>query len=217
MDIGNVRAEFKRFAGPERYRKFVRFVGNQSRSKRRLFYWQEQLWDEFESKFPEARLSAEEILRAFCICDLHGCELEDLPPAESSGKIRWIPEYDQAKETLFPLARGRYLSCLQCDSARQTWIFENPDLCRILRCKTTYEDYCYRLIDKITDPRARADMMKQAEPRIKQRAAEIAAQMDLGDELWEWDAGGWHQLAGRGGVAIVREGKIVKEWCEIKS
>jgi len=53
--------------------------------------------------------------------------------------------------------------------------------------------------------------------RIKKRAAEIAAEMQPGDELWEWDGGGWHHLAGRGGVAIVRNGKIVQRWCEIRS
>lgn len=217
MGTAEIRAEFKRFVGAERFRKFVRFVGHQCRRKGRLLFWQEQLWDEFASKLPEARLSREEILRVFCICDVHGGELEDLPPEDPKGKIRWTPEYDQAKETLFPLANGLYASCLQCQSEQRTWIFENPELCRILRRKTTYEDYARRHIDRISEPKDRADMMKQAEPGIKQRAAEIAAQMDPGDELWEWDAGGWHRLAGRGGVAIVRDGKIVKKWCEVKS
>jgi hypothetical protein len=91
-------------------------------------------------RFPQVRLSPEEILRAFCVWDVHGCQLENLPPDDPSSKIRWTAEYDRAKETLFPLANGPYVSCLQCQSERQSWIFENPELCRILRCKTTYEE-----------------------------------------------------------------------------
>src|SRR5262245_29494007 len=121
MDIAEIRTEFKQFAGPERFRKFVRFVGNECRSKGRLFFWQEQLWNEFASKFPNARLSPEEILRVFCICDAHGCELGDLPPEAHSSKIRWTPEYDRAEETLFPLASGRHARCPQCQSERQRW------------------------------------------------------------------------------------------------
>jgi hypothetical protein len=217
METAEIRTEFKRFAGAERFRKFVRFIGNECRGKGRLFFWQEQLWDEFTSKFADARLSPAQILRVFCVCDVHGCELEELPSDDPKGKIRWTPEYDQAKETLFPLGNGLYVSCLRCQSEQQTWIFENRDLCRILRCKSSYEDYVRRHIDQISDAKDRTEMMRQMEPRIKERAAEIAAQMDPGDELWEWDDRGWHRLAGRGGVAIVRDGKIVKKWCEKKS
>jgi hypothetical protein len=67
------------------------------------------------------------------------------------------------------------------------------------------------------DQNVAAKMRRQLEPQIKERTSEIAAQMQPGDELWEWDGGGWHRFAGRGGIAIVRNGQIVKKWCESRS
>jgi hypothetical protein len=86
----------------------------------------------------------------------------------------------------------------------------HSELCRIICCQTTYEDHCDRRFpDLVNQP--------NAQEKVKIRSSEIAAQMELDDELWEWDAGGWHRLAGRAGVAIVRNGNIVKQWCEWKS
>lgn len=34
-----------------------------------------------------------------------------------------------------------------------------------------------------------------------------------GDEIWEFDSGGWGQLAGRRGYAIVRDNKVVTAFC----
>ena len=98
----------------------------------------------------------------------------------------------------------------KCRAAREKWIGENAELCAVLRCKTTYEDYCSRRSEGLID---RPDIRD----KINRRSSEIAAEMESGDELWEWDSGGWHRLAGRAGVAIVRDGKIVKQWCELKS
>jgi hypothetical protein len=61
------------------------------------------------------------------------------------------------------------------------------------------------------------DFAESLLPKIKERSQEIAAQMEPGDELWEWDGGGWHHLSGRAGVAIVRAGQILRQWCLLKS
>jgi hypothetical protein len=210
MDTADLRTSFRAFAGQDRYRKFVRTLNRQSRNRRRLLFWQEDLWDEFVAKAPGAPTSQGDILDAFRTCDVHGDDLEPAPSSDPPPEIRHTPEYDRALDTLFPLAAGGDFVCQQCRSERQRWIAENFDLCRILRCKTTYEAYCDRQLGSSPAGPGRDDM-------IKKRAAEIAAEMQPGDELWEWDTGGWHQLAGRGGIAIVRDGKIVRQWCEVKS
>jgi hypothetical protein len=217
MDINEVRVAFREFAGEVRFRKFVRAVSQRCHRKERLFFWQEQLWGNFVCTVPRAARCPDEILRAFRICDVHGCELEPTPTNDALAEIRDTPEYGQALETLFPLAAGRYFVCPRCRFERQQWISEHDELCRILRRQTTYEAFCELLLDGIADLKERECMKKEAKPRIESIAAEIAAQMQPGDELWEWDAGGWHSLSGRAGVAIVRAGKIVKKWCEIKS
>jgi hypothetical protein len=217
MDVNEVRTAFRKFAGEERFRKFVRAVSRRCPEKGRLFFWQEQLWGGFVSTVAGVGTHQDEILRAFRICDVHGCELEPPPTNDAPTEVRDTPEYGQALHTLFPLAASRYFVCRQCRFDRQRWISEHDELCRILRRRTTYEAYCDRLLDDITNPKDRERIRREAKPRIEKKAAEIAAQMRQGDELWEWDGGGWHSLSGRGGVAIVRAGKVVKKWCEMKS
>ena len=123
----------------------------------------------------------------------------------------------ESSSSVFPFAADGPCVCHQCRVQRQHWISENPDLCRVLRSPTTYEAYCDRQLAGIIDRTARDRLKQEAAHRIKERATEIASQMEPGDELWEWDGGGWHHFAGRGGVAIVRDGKIVKKWCEARS
>ena len=215
MNAADVRASFREFAARDRYRKFVRSLHREGRRKGRLFYWQEQLWREFLSNVPGAPTSQGSILDTFRICDVHDCDLVPPPGNDPPPGNRHTPEYDHVQDSLFPIAAGGDLVCTQCQAARERWISDDSDLCRILRSRTTYEAYCERLFDGITDLAARDDVKRRAEDRFKERSIEIATQMEPGDELWEWDAGGWHHLAGRGGVAIVRGGKIVKQWCEI--
>jgi hypothetical protein len=217
MDVADIRASFRDFVGRDRYRTFVRTLNRECRRKGRLFFWQEKLWREFVANAPGAPTSEANIMDTFRTCDVHGCGLEALPSNALPPEFRHTPEYDHALDTLFPLAAGGDLVCAQCRSERQRWISVNPDLCRILRCQTTYEAYCHRQFEQLTDKTKVDDIKRQAEDGIKKLSAEIASQMQPGDELWEWDRGGWHQLAGRSGVAIVRDGKIVKEWCLCKS
>lgn len=210
MDARELRASFRRFTGHDRYTKFVRTLNRACRSKGRLFFWQERLWEEFAATTPDAPRVGEEVMAALSVCDVHDCPLQSPPDESPLPEIRDTPECELACNTLFPFAINGTLVCLPCRLAREAWIDENLDLCRVLRCKTTYEDYSRRRLENLMD---RPDV----KDKITQRSAEIAAQMEPGDELWEWDSGGWHCLAGRAGVAIVRNGQIVKQWCEWKS
>ena len=216
MHAGELRATFRDFAGQDGYRRFLRTLNRDSRRKGRLFFWQEQLWSEFVGHTPKAPTDAENIMALFRICDVHDCPLEVFA-ADDPLEIRDTPEFAHASDSLFPYASGGDLACKECRSDRSRWISENLELCSILRCQTTYEAYCGRQLEGLTDQKAVEDLKRRAKDKIKKRAAEIAALMQPGDELWEWDGGGWHHLAGRGGVAIVRNGKIVQRWCEIRS
>lgn len=210
MDTRELRALFRRFAGPDRYSKFVRAVNRSCRRKGRLLFWQEQLWKEFAATNPETPRAFEQVMSTFSVCDVHDCPLQKPSDEAPLPEIRNTLECEVASNNLFPFAIDQNLVCDQCRTARKKWIEENRELCGILRCQTTYEEYCERRMDSLID---RPDIKE----KIKIRSAEIAAQMEPGDQLWEWDSGGWHRLAGRAGVAIVRNGKIVKQWCEWKS
>src|SRR5688572_29791891 len=202
MNVGEVRTAFREFAGEERFREFVRAVSQRCPEKGRLFFWQEQMWGEFVSTVAGVGTCQDEILRIFRICDVHGCELEPPPTNDELTEIRDTPEYGQALQALFPLAASQSFVCRRCRFDRERWVSEHDELCQILRRRTTYEAYCDRLLDGIADAKAREQIRREAKPEIERKAAEIAAQMRPGDELWEWDGGGWHSLSGRGGIAI---------------
>jgi hypothetical protein len=217
MNVADIRKSFRCFAGQDRYCKFVRTINQECQRKGRLFFWQEQLWREFVSK-TDGAINCEAIMAAFRICDVHDDELTDaISNREELSEIRDTLEYDQALESLFPFATDKNWACSQCRSERQRWVSENSDLCRILRKPISYEAWVNQHLAQFLDQNVAAKMRRQLEPQIKERTSEIAAQMQPGDELWEWDGGGWHRFAGRGGIAIVRNGQIVKKWCESRS
>jgi hypothetical protein len=217
MPPAKLRASFLQFAGQARYRKFVRSLALVERNQARLFFWQELLWREFATKEPAAPKDERTVMELLRVCDVHDTTLELLPIQPTEPEIRTTPEYDAAWDKHFPLASTRRWSCPECRKQRTLWITANHDLCRVLRCPITYEAYCEKFLVQISDPSAGAELRQKSEASIKKRSAEIAAMMLPGDELWEWDGGGWHQLSGRGGVAIVRDGKILQQWCLAKS
>ena len=210
MDTGDLKSRFLHFAGADRYRTFVRTINRTCRSKGRLLYWQQDLWDTFVSAVPQASENHVDVLTLFRFCDVHGHPLQPAPNDQNLTEIRDTPEAEQANEEIFPFAINADLICPECRVERERWIAANPELCHILRRTTTYEDYCSRWVGELAD---RPEIVS----KIKKRSSEIAAEMQPGDELWEWDSGGWHRLAGRAGVAIVRNGHILKRWCEWKS
>jgi hypothetical protein len=58
-----------------------------------------------------------------------------------------------------------------------------------------------------------AHLSARMKQHVEDKAAEITAELQDGDELWEWDAGGWQHSAGRSGLAILRGGNVVRCWC----
>lgn len=79
-------------------------------------------------------------------------------------------------------------------------------------CRTTYEDYSHRFLDGLINKPGPAIL-----ETIKKNAAEIAVLMQAGDELWEWESGDGKSFSGAGGVAIVRDGKVVLWNCQWRS
>jgi hypothetical protein len=210
MDLLDLRSRFRHFAGSDRYRKFVRSINRVSHVKGRLLYWQERLWADFVSGDAPAYQSADPFA-VFGVCDIHERSLQAPRTGDRLSEIRDTPEADEAMENAFPFAGNGDRLCAECRVARERWIAEHHELCRILRCRTTCEDFCTRHFGTVPD------FAESLLPRIKERSQEIAAQMEPGDELWEWDGGGWHHLAGRAGLAVVRAGQIVQQWCFVKS
>src|SRR5579884_2532463 len=48
--------------------------------------------------------------------------------------------------------------------------------------------------------------------RFLEQEAQLAAEMHEGDELWEWQVGGSVQAPEVSGLAILRQGEILRSW-----
>lgn len=77
---------------------------------------------------------------------------------------------------------------------------------KFLTKRVTYREYNEKYVGPIED----------LPPKIKQiffeKEAELGQELASGDELWEWDMGGWDKLSGTSGLAILRDGKVIKSW-----
>ncbi|MBP3959982.1 hypothetical protein J8F10_32475 [Gemmata sp. G18] len=81
-----------------------------------------------------------------------------------------------------------------------------------LKQRTTYREYTLKwLADE------QGEIAERFLKRFKEQEAKIAAKMQPGDELWEYEFGNWNAFAAVSGLAIVRDGKIVDSWVEWKS
>ena len=226
MEPETIRALFRATVGSQVYGKFVRAVNTTCRREGRLLYWQEQVWNDFVGRHPEITVVSAAVLGIFSVCEVHGDTLREETGTTEEAAVRDTPEYRLAQEQLFPyclvpvraevVARGdiRVVEawyCAACRAARARWTSEHAELASVLRRRTTYLEYMERWLDGY------GPISAAMVTRIHERSAAIEAEMYPGDELWEWDAGGWDRLAGRSGLAIVRGGRIIKQWVEWKS
>ena len=81
-----------------------------------------------------------------------------------------------------------------------------------LKRQTAYREYVAKWVGD-EDGNIPPQFLQQ----VEQREAEIAAKMQPGDELWEYEYGNWNAFAGTSGLAIVRGGSVVESWVEWKS
>src|SRR5687768_5911529 len=83
MNAAETRRNFAAFCGIDRYRQFVSAIWTSSIRKRRLVYWQEQLWRAFaESCADKLPSSFAELQHLFEVCPRH---LEPLHTIEAHG------------------------------------------------------------------------------------------------------------------------------------
>ena len=81
-----------------------------------------------------------------------------------------------------------------------------------LKQRTTYRDYTLKwLADE------RGEIAEPFRERFRELESTIAAKMQPGDELWEYEYGNGNAFAAVSGLAIVRDGKVIDSWVEWKS
>ncbi|WDE08714.1 hypothetical protein SG34_032945 [Thalassomonas viridans] len=105
MTTEEVRRIFEELIGREKYEKFISALHNPSRTRGRMKFWQEKLWNQFcsETGYPET--SYEDITKLFDYCLIHNQEFRaDIVPVVY-GTFEQEPKEKQfIKDNNFPYA-----------------------------------------------------------------------------------------------------------------
>lgn len=104
MTSGELRTEFEKFAGLEKYIHFVLTLYEAFPLRKKLFYWQEQLLNDFSNKFVIEPITIESALVIFNHCPIHNYKLINEKVAIVDGnKIVQKVSYKTSQE-YFPMA-----------------------------------------------------------------------------------------------------------------
>jgi len=126
MDRDELRETFRAFAGERRFKRFVHALN--ARCKRRLFYWQHKLWDEFVAASPAAAMSFDQLKGSFNFCELHGCDLAKEKLALDVSKkdqYRALPQLPNAQVVIVLGLYGapdEVIYCPECRRRADEWI-----------------------------------------------------------------------------------------------
>lgn len=212
------------FLGDDQFLKFV----SQLRQTGHLRYWQEEAWGRFTIAHPDHRVSLTDLHTALRICELHGDELLPDTVEVVEGCVDYSERYTRAKRDHFPNAAsgpiytegaphsGRVVDvwyCPECRRAEAPWRGERARQgCPSemdLRRQTTLNEYGSALgCDAFTGWRR---------DKWLSFRSEVEAMLADGGQLWEWESVGFRSFAGEWGLAVVRDGKVVKHWQLAKS
>jgi hypothetical protein len=135
MEASEFRTAFASFAGPDRYRKFLRALNREDRWRGRFVYWQEELLARFAATAPSAGVAFEQVESLLRVCELHGADLVADPEALSHRCRGAVTDYTRAAAELFPntdcgpLVMGRRFDnfrqglwyCPVCRAAEVEW------------------------------------------------------------------------------------------------
>lgn len=224
MDAASLRRQLAEFLGGERFRRFV----VELRRAGRLRFWQEEAWDWFVAAHPGYRVSLSDLLAALRVCELHGAELLPDEVAVVEGHVDYAERYVRAERETFPNAAGGPVwtrgapstgpttgvwYCTDCRREAARWRGArarragptDPDLTRLTTLGEYGAEWGYGSLTGVGRTRWLA------------LRAEIEAAVAGGGELWEWESAGFREFAGVCGLAVVRDGSIVRHWQLAKS
>lgn len=129
--MSEVRQAFAAFVEHDQLVKWYAAINGANRARRRLFFWQEKLWNRFVDTCPEYKSADfDTILEWFHFCHIHGRTLELRKVSIRYGTFRFSRWYIKHRAEHFPyaaMARGpcwqepethRNVSvCPECDAA----------------------------------------------------------------------------------------------------
>src|SRR5437773_1006300 len=102
MKAAEFRRSFATFAGPERYRQFLRALNHEGRWRGRFLFWQEELMERFAASALVSDVAFERTEPLLRVCELHGDELEPDLEALSQRCRGAVTDYTRAQFERFP-------------------------------------------------------------------------------------------------------------------
>ncbi|MFD2566732.1 hypothetical protein [Pseudotenacibaculum haliotis] len=122
-----IRTEFEEFVGTEKYRHFVLTLYEAFPLRDQLFFWQEELLEEFSTHFKRHVIQHSEVHKIFNHCPVHKVQLKSDTVAivDGSKASHRIPY--SLQEEFFPLAN--------VDAPRNLEMFEYPEDIDVLYCE----------------------------------------------------------------------------------
>jgi hypothetical protein len=236
-----IRSRFRETVGDQAYRRFVSNLTGAAPIIRRLRYADEQRWCAFLASNPELGLEANDAVQILWVCPIHDEELVRQTQSVAWQVVRMTDAYTDASEE-FPFAARVVRSdpsnaaklpmivstyhdwripsvgsasemreglqiefCPSCLKLHNEWVESHPALASILIAPISLENYSSRAC---ADPSVRSEWLRRRGAEVRDEGLETF-------ELWEWNAG--HDIGdaeGFGGLAVLREGKIVKVWVD---
>ncbi|GAA5162135.1 hypothetical protein GCM10025770_12510 [Viridibacterium curvum] len=135
VDPQAAREAMRSAFGAERYAKFVSELNGRCQAKKRLFYWQESMWDQVQKTLGTHITDFEEVSNLFRHCHVHGSELKSELVPVLYGTHQLTGKYIDTMESLFPHANSVFLGpcwhespterkvffCELCREAREKW------------------------------------------------------------------------------------------------
>ena len=131
MSIEDIRKEFLKFVGIEKYEHFVLTLYESFPLRDKLFFWQEQLLSDFSNEFNITPISFENVHQIFNYCPIHEFELKkDTIPIIDGNNVVTKLSYKREKE-FFPMAN--------IDAPRDLERFDYPNYVDIVYCEKCRE------------------------------------------------------------------------------
>jgi hypothetical protein len=210
MTASEFRELFRAFAGTDRYRRFIQALNPRCRWRGRFLYWQEQLLSRFAAEVPVGDVSFERVEPLLRVCELHWTELA--PDTEGyshqfrgailhDGQLSRFPNTDCGPVVMGPGPEAERRGVWRCLACVAVSAAEGPPITEHLIREITLEAYGQEF-----------GFNEWGSERWAILKAEIGSVLAAGGELWEFETPGFQSLAGESGLAVVRDGRVIRRW-----
>ena len=180
-----IHEAFISVVGLDQYKRFIVALFSDSLEKKRLFYWQQEIWEKFIDVHPNHKMDFDQMLVELRWCYWHDSALQN---AEEI-KLPQKPPHSICSR--FPFALGKFC-CTHCIDELEAW-HKRP---RPYSTPDPSDDYDWTLQSTVEQPASYSEFGKP---------------LEVGDEIWAFCSPPitWQGLHGTAGLALRRKGEVI--------